>query len=102
MSNLRLIGWSEVENRFCLTHWPIRARIADGLFVTPVSNGGQSVRFPEHEVDQIIAARIAGKTDDEVRALVVKLETERTGKPATPRRKPARKAANQAHSVVAA
>jgi hypothetical protein len=33
--------------------------------------------WPEHEVDAVIEARIAGKTDDEIRELVRELEQRR-------------------------
>ncbi|MCL2307082.1 MAG: AlpA family phage regulatory protein [Proteobacteria bacterium] len=48
-------------------------RIKKGLFVPPVSLGGRSVAFPANEVSAINAARIAGKSDDEIRDLVEKL-----------------------------
>ncbi len=48
-----------------------------GLFTSPVSIGARSVGWPEYEVTTLNAARIAGKTDEEIRALVVKLEAER-------------------------
>ena len=51
--------------------------IKQGLFTSPVSIGARSVGWPEHEVTTLNAARIAGKTDEEIRALVVKLEAER-------------------------
>ena len=53
------------------------ADIKDGLFVKPVQIGARAVGTPEDEVDALNAARIAGKTDDEIRALVVKLEAAR-------------------------
>ncbi len=51
--------------------------INDGLFVKPVSIGRRSVGTPDYEVDALIAAQIAGKSEDEIRTLVVKLETAR-------------------------
>jgi prophage regulatory protein len=51
--------------------------IQQGLFTRPVSIGARAVGWPEHEVDALNAARIAGKNDDEVRALVSKLEAKR-------------------------
>jgi prophage regulatory protein len=48
--------------------------IQQGLFTRPVSIGARAVGWPEQEVATINAARIAGKRDDEVRALVVRLE----------------------------
>lgn len=51
--------------------------IKNGLFVKPVSISKRSRRYPDFEVDAIIAARIAGKPDAEIRALVVALEAAR-------------------------
>ena len=48
-----------------------------GLYVKPVQIGARAVGTPENEVDALNAARIAGKTDDEIRALVLKLEAAR-------------------------
>lgn len=48
-----------------------------GLFTRPVAIGLRAVGWPDDEVDAINAARIAGKSDEEVRELVVKLEAAR-------------------------
>lgn len=52
-------------------------RIADGVFTHSVSLGGRSVGWPAHEIAVLNAARIAGKSDAEIRALVAKLESAR-------------------------
>jgi prophage regulatory protein len=52
-------------------------RIAQGLLTTPISLGPRSVGWPEHEVQAIVAARIAGKTEDDIKALVVSLMSAR-------------------------
>jgi len=52
-------------------------KIQDGLFTKPVRLGLRSVGWPSVEVDAILAARIAGKADTEIRALVLKLEEAR-------------------------
>ena len=52
-------------------------RITQGLFTKPVSLGPRAVGWPSSEVVAINAARIAGKPDKEIRALVVKLEEAR-------------------------
>lgn len=52
-------------------------RITQGLFTKPVSLGARAVGWPAGEVAAINAARIAGKTDEEIRKLVVKLEAAR-------------------------
>lgn len=54
------------------------AAIADGRWTKPVRVGLRAVAWPRREVEAINAARIAGKTDDELRALVAKLTTARS------------------------
>ena len=51
--------------------------IASGLMTTGVRISSQSVAWPDYEVDAINRARIAGKSDDEVRHLVVELHAKR-------------------------
>ncbi len=51
--------------------------IQDGLFPSPIKIGSRASGWTDQETDTINAARIAGKTDDEIRALVVKLEAAR-------------------------
>ena len=53
------------------------ADIKAGLFIKPVLIGLRATGTPDHEVEALNAARIAGKSDDEIRALVVKLESAR-------------------------
>lgn len=55
----------------------IYLRISQGLWPKPVSLGARAVGWPAREVSALNAARIAGKTDDEIRDLVVKLEASR-------------------------
>lgn len=52
----------------------IYLRISQGLWVHPVALGARAVGWPAGEVASLNAARIAGKSDDEIRALVVTLE----------------------------
>lgn len=52
-------------------------RIAQGLWPKPVSLGARAVGWPASEIAAINAARIAGKSDDEIRALVARLEAAR-------------------------
>lgn len=55
----------------------IYLRISQGLWTRPVSLGARSVAWPAGEVAALNAARIAGKGDAEIRALVTKLQTAR-------------------------
>lgn len=51
--------------------------IKAGLWPKPVKLGPRSVGWPESEIDALNKARIAGKTDDEIRRLVIELEAAR-------------------------
>lgn len=50
--------------------------ISTGLMTRPVKLGTASA-WPAHEIDAINRARIAGKSDEEIRQLVQKLEADR-------------------------
>lgn len=47
--------------------------IKDGLMVPGVRIGANAVAWPEDELAALNAARIAGQSDDEIRALVKRL-----------------------------
>ena len=53
------------------------ADVKAGLFVPPVRLGLRARGTPDDEVNALVAATIADKSDDEIRALVVKLVTAR-------------------------
>ena len=57
-----------------LSRSTIYLRIAQGLWPKPVSLGGRAVGWPAEEVAAVNAARIAGKSNDEIRQLIAKLE----------------------------
>lgn len=71
---LRMPG---VKSGSGLSRSTIYLRISQGLWTTPVSLGGRAVGWPANEIAALNAARIAGKTDGEIRALVAKLEAAR-------------------------
>ena len=48
----------------------IYADVSRGLLPPQVHLGGRLVGWPESEIDAIIRARIAGKTEDDIRNLV--------------------------------
>ena len=52
--------------------------IKDGTFTTGIAIGLRARGWPDYEVDAIIAARIAGKSDDQIRELVKALHAKRT------------------------
>ncbi len=66
-----------VKSESGLSRSTIYLRISQGLWTKPISLGARAVGWPSSEVKTLNAARISGKTDDEIRELVIKLETAR-------------------------
>jgi len=67
----------QVQTRIGLSRSTLYLRIAEGTFTKPVSLGARAVGWPASEVTAVNAARIAGKSDAEIRELVAKLEAAR-------------------------
>jgi prophage regulatory protein len=59
------------------SHASVYTAIHEGLFTVPVPIGQRAVGWPDTEVRAINAARIAGKSDDQIRDLVAKLHNAR-------------------------
>jgi prophage regulatory protein len=70
----RILGLPAVIDRLSKSRSAIYDDIAKGTFPRPISLGGRRVGWSESEIDAIIRARIAGKTEDEVRQLVIDLQ----------------------------
>ena len=51
--------------------------VRDGLVTKPIKPSHRLALWPQNEIAAINAARIAGKTPDEIRELVKKLEADR-------------------------
>lgn len=60
------------------SHASIYNAIKAGLFTKPVAIGQRAVGWPSDEVQSINAARIAGKTESEIKQLVIRLHAKRT------------------------
>ena len=59
------------------SHASIYTAIKAGLFTKPVPIGQRSVGWPDYEVKAINTARIAGKSDSEIKELVNRLHAKR-------------------------
>lgn len=66
-----------VEERSGFARSTLYQKIKEGLFPPPVSIGARAVGWLSNEIDAWLAARIAGKTDDEIRVLVKELVSRR-------------------------
>ncbi|MCC6922436.1 MAG: AlpA family transcriptional regulator [Nitrosomonas sp.] len=73
----KFLRFPDVKERTGYSRSTIYNRITEGLFPKPVKIGIRAAAWPDYEVDAINAARIASKSEDEIRTLVLKLETAR-------------------------
>lgn len=73
----RILRQPDVEYETGEPRSTIYHRISQGLFPKPVQLGPRSVGWPANEVAAVNAARIAGKSPDEIRTLVTRLEVAR-------------------------
>ena len=72
-----LLRLPAVKARSGYSRSTVYLRISQGLWTRPVSLGARSVAWPQNEVEALIAARIAGKGEAEIRELVVRLQAAR-------------------------
>jgi prophage regulatory protein len=72
-----VLRFQSVKSETGLSRTTVHRRIHDGLFPRPVSLGAKAVGWPAAEIAALNAARIAGKSNEEVRALVQRLHADR-------------------------
>ncbi len=68
----RLVGRREVKKLRCSGDTKLYADVKSGLFPPQLKDGQKSL-WIEDEVAAVIAARIAGQSDTQIRALVARL-----------------------------
>lgn len=73
----KILRLPAVKTNSGLSRSTLYLRINQGLWPKPVNLGGRAVGWPESEIAAVNAARIAGKSSEEIRQLVVKLEASR-------------------------
>lgn len=76
-SALSILRRKQVEAETGYSRSTIYLRISQGLWVKPVSLGARAVGWPAGEVVALNGARIAGKSDADIRVLVLRLEAGR-------------------------
>ncbi len=76
-SSFTILRRKQVQAETGFSRSTIYVRISQGLWSKPVSLGARAVGWPASEVAAINLARIAGKSDGEIRALVLKLQQAR-------------------------
>jgi prophage regulatory protein len=74
---IKILRRKQVEIETGYSRSTIYLRISQKLWPKPVSLGPRAVGWPAHEVAAINAARIAGRSDEQIRTLVARLEADR-------------------------
>ncbi|WP_175865573.1 helix-turn-helix transcriptional regulator [Burkholderia cepacia] len=74
---VRLLRRPVVLDRSGQSKTTLYANIGNGLMPSPIKLGARSVGWVESEIDAVLAARVAGQSDTEIRELVVKLQAAR-------------------------
>lgn len=74
---LTLIKKPEAIQALAESNSTFYSNIAKGLVPPPINLGVRSVAWPRHEIESVVAARIAGKTPEEIKTLVQQLVAKR-------------------------
>ena len=82
-SRLAILRRKQVETETGYSRSTIYLRISQRLWPKPVSLGPRAVGWPAAEVAALNAARISGKSDEQIRGLVLSLEQARGSADAT-------------------
>ena len=77
MSFPRIVRRPEVLELLQISRSSLYKKIENGLFPKPINLGSRAVGFLSSENEQILAAMIAGQTQDEIRDLVKRLTKDR-------------------------
>ncbi len=77
MKNIAMLRRPEVERRTGKGRSTIYRDMDEGLLTRPVEIGGNAVAWPDYEIDEINLARLAGKSETEIKKLVESLHARR-------------------------
>ncbi len=77
MQAIKILRWPEALERLGISASSYRNGIADGTLPKPIQLGARAVGIPEHEIDQVLTARIAGFPADQIRKLVENIHADR-------------------------
>jgi len=76
---MQIIRIKEVLARTGKCRSAIYAEAVAGTFTPPIKIGARASGWPDYEVDEINAARVAGKAEADIKKLVVDLVNRRQG-----------------------
>jgi prophage regulatory protein len=73
----KILRLPQVMTECGLARSTVYLRIKQGLLTRPISLGPRSVGWPQAEIETINNARISEKSEDDIRALVTKIQANR-------------------------
>ena len=77
MESIKILRLPAALERLGMGETSYRTAMADGLLPKLITLGARAVGIPEHELNQVIRARIAGLPDADIRKLVERIHAER-------------------------
>ena len=77
MESIKILRLPAALERLGMGETSYRNFMADGLLPKLITLGLRAVGIPEHELNQVIRARIAGLPDVEIRKLVERIHADR-------------------------
>jgi len=77
MTPIKMLRLPQLKPQYGLARSTTYKLIAAGLWVRPIRLTARAIGFLAAECDALMAARVAGRSDAEIRALVIKLEAAR-------------------------
>ena len=78
---MQLLRIKQICGRMGLSRSTVYELMDRGELPRVVRVTSRSVCLPEHEIEAVLAARLAGRSSEEIRALVGRLESARTSCP---------------------
>jgi prophage regulatory protein len=77
INNIRILRLRETLNRSGLSKTGHYNKVNKGEFVPPIALGERAKGYIEHEVNAVLTAMAASKSEDEIKALVTELVEQR-------------------------
>jgi len=69
---IQMLRLPDVTRVSACKKWKVYADARSGLFPKPVKTGKRVSAWLAHEVEAVLKMRVAGRTDDEIKALILK------------------------------
>ena len=76
-TDLSIIRRPELLKRFGISNTCLHTRIHEGTMPPPISLGGRSVGWLNHELDAVLASMVAGRKKGAIKLLIAEMIQER-------------------------